>query len=254
MLRAGVCVTELAFDVAWLAVGLGERPPALTMASPGSSFAERRVLEEQAWEELHRVGLAQQGRLEHETFDVLSLLDNASRELYGYFAAGENTPWTVTAAIRDDDAVLARVADGWVSLDPVRATNVVESVLRVLPALNKAPGATLSAPLSAARGHTPQSEGVLQRSDGGGGDARAGERIRQALGRPRLGGGQFYAAGRDRWGKRSRNPALVSVVDTVDGRYLSETRSNDRGEPWVVLAPADESALSRGFNGLLSAL
>jgi len=48
MLRAGVCVTELAFDVAWLAVGLGGRPPALTMASPGSSFAERRVLDESA--------------------------------------------------------------------------------------------------------------------------------------------------------------------------------------------------------------
>ncbi len=254
MLCTPVSITSLAFDVAWHAARLDDKPPALTVPSPGSTFTERRLLEQQGWEELHRLGLAQHGRLHGDASDALVTLGGASRELYGFFGGAEDEPRSVIAASRGDDAVLALLDDGCVTMESVRATNLAEAVLSVLPRLNKAPGPALSAPLSAAHGDAAEGGSVLQRSDGGTGDAAAGQRMRRALDRPRIGGGQFYSAGRDRWGKRGRNPALVSMVDTVDGRYIAETRPSDRGEPWVILAPADNGALMRAFNGLLGAL
>lgn len=253
MLRSRVCLSELAFDVAWLAAGLGARPSALTMPSPGATFAERRQLEEQAWSELHRAGLTRHGALDGDVAAAIGVLDRAAYELYGYFAAAEEKPWSVTVAVRGDTAVLARVDNGTVTMESIRPTNVCEALLATLPALGKASGTALSAPQNIVNGAERSSDSILQRSGGPEGDARAAERMRAALARPRLGGGQFYSARRDRWGKRTRNATVVSVVDTVDGRYLAETRRNAHGEPWAMLVPADGPVLVNAFETLLAA-
>lgn len=251
MLKAWVNVSGLAFDVAWLAAGLERRPPALLMPSPGATVEERRALEQQAWAELHQSGAARQGRLARDFSDALTVLGWASQELYGFFGPAGGATCAVIAGTRGQDAVLAIVGDGRVDLATIRATNVSESVLSVLPGHPKGHGPTLSAPLSAAEGHPVSDGSILQRSDGGGGDAGTGARIRHVLNQPRVGGGQFYAASRDRWGKRTRNPAFLTIVDNGDGRYLAEKRPNDRGEPWVILAPADDGLLVRAFGTML---
>jgi hypothetical protein len=245
-------MSALAFDVAWAAAGLDDKPPALAMPSPGATLEERRAVEEQAWAELHHSGLAHQGLLRGDTRDALTLLGGASRELYGFFGPAQVKPGSVIAAASGEDAVFARLHEDTVELEPIRATNLAPSVAEGLPALGKGQGPALSAPLSAVLGNAGSGDSILQRSDGGGGGNAAGARIRRVLERPRLGGGQFYAATRDRWGKRTRHPAFIAILDTADGRYLIEQRAANTQEPWLILSPASTDVIIRAFDGLLT--
>ncbi len=69
--------------------------------------------------------------------------------------------------------------------------------------------------------------------------AAPAEQLRRLLQQQRLGGGQLYAAARDRYGKRSRCRAPLTYMDLESGRYLSLQQPGQDGSPWVTVLPAE---------------
>lgn len=243
-------MSALAFDVAWAAAGLGEKPTALNVPSPGATFEQRRHLEEQAWVELHRNGLAHQGRLRDDTYDVLLALSRPPRELYGYFGPVADKPDSLMVVRGGASTVFARVGRDVVVLERVESAMLATVMAERLPATGKGRGPSRSAPVNEVLGQVRPDQGILQRSSGG--PSAAAENIRRVLEQVRVNAGQFYSATRDQLGKRTRSADFIAVIDTVDGRYLIEKRANDSPEPWLVLSPADTGTVARGFDTLLS--
>lgn len=249
---ASMNMSAVAFDVAWSAAALGDLPTPLSVPAWGPTMAQRRQLEEQAWNELHRCGLAHGRELSQSTQQALRVLGDASVELYGYFGPEEQPPMSVMAAARGDVAVLACVHQNRYDITQIWPSALAESVAATLPMLGQGPGQALNASERAARGPTQDSGSILQPVGAGSANAAAGERIRRVLSQPRLGVGQFHCARRDRHGKRTRDPVMLAVLDTTNGRYVLERRGLSSPEPWLIVSPADLTVLTRALHTLLS--
>ncbi len=245
-------MSAVAFDVAWSAAALGDLPTPLSVPAWGPTMAQRRQLEEQAWNELHRSRLAHGGELSQSTLQALRVLSDASAELYGYFVPQGAPPMPVMAAARGDVAVRACARDNRYDIIQIWPSAMAESVAATLPRLAQGPGQALNASERAARGHSQDSGTIMQTAGAGSANAAAGERIRHILSQPRLGVSQFHCARRDRDGKRTRDPVMLAVLDTTNGRYVIERRGLSSPEPWLVVSPADLTVLTRALHTLLS--
>ncbi|GGM81668.1 hypothetical protein GCM10012275_60390 [Longimycelium tulufanense] len=242
MLRASVALSTLAYDVLWHHHQFGEKPNALHTLSPGATHEERAVLEHQAWNELAHHGLMHRGRVDEDLLDALALLARPAEEVYGWInhATGEDV--SVLAATLGSNAVLAILTDGILHLHPLCSTAVVDAVVAVLPKIPPARGPSLTLPaeqlVGARAGPSGWCEDVRPAS------AEDHSRLHHVLGLPRTSGAQLHVALRDRHGRRHRAAHPLAVLDTTEGRWMSQLRPATQGRPWVVLAPAESRLLS----------
>ncbi|SHG61082.1 ESX secretion-associated protein EspG [Streptoalloteichus hindustanus] len=242
MLRASVALSVLAYDVLWQHHGLDEKPNALHTPSPGATEEERAVLEHQAWQELDRSGLVHNGRIDEDLVEALSLLARPAEEVYAWVNQTEGPDYTVLAALRGGDAVLAVLTREELRLHPVRPTALVETLVSALPDVPAARGRSLSTPADQLSQPPADPDNWLEEvrpidSDGNG-------QAHNVLALPRTGGGQLHVAVRDRLGQRRRAPHPVTFIDTTEGRWLTQLRPDPHRQPWVVLTPADSRLLT----------
>ncbi|MCP2262154.1 EspG family protein [Streptoalloteichus tenebrarius] len=243
MLRASVALSALAFDVLWQDERLGDKPNPLSCPSPGATYEERAELERTAWAELEQVGLARHGRADEDLVEALHLVRRPAVELFGW-VNGEGGHWSLLAAAAGPSAVLAVFANDTLELHPVRVDALAEVVVSALPEVAPARGHALSVPVDAVSGPRDDGESgsFLHHAAGGGGGPEV-TRFRQVMSAERRGVAQLYAAVRDSYGQRRRVDRPLTVLDTVDGRWLVQRRPGNPGPDWLVAAPVDRRLL-----------
>ncbi|GGM82403.1 ESX secretion-associated protein EspG [Longimycelium tulufanense] len=242
MLRASVALSTLAFDVLWQHHEFGEKPNALYTPSPGATHEERGVLEQQVWGELAHHGLIHRGRVDEDLLDTLALLARPGEEVYGWINHATGADVSVLAATLGSNAVLALLSEGVVQLRPVRVTAVVDAVVAVLPQVPSARGPSLTLP--ADQLDTPRTGPSRWFEDVRPASAEEHRRLHHVLALPRTSGAQLHVAVRDRSGRRRRARYPLTVLDTTEGRWMSQLRPATQGHPWVVLAPVHARLLS----------
>ena len=233
-------ISALEFDVVWEHYhGLDQMPLVLKVPSPGRTDDERKSIVRGVWDDLARRGLGTPMEPHPGLLDLLRLLRRPDREIDGRLWLGGELRLLVAAT--GDEAVLATLSHGRLTLRPADATGLPRFALSVLPPAPAGPGQSITLPTAdftaAAREAHKQEELATELRSRGVRDADAkalAEMIGDIVNR-----GQYGTASRDRWGRRVRAHRVISFFDTADGRYLQVRRPADDNEPWTTISPAD---------------
>ncbi|MGH3722145.1 MAG: ESX secretion-associated protein EspG [Pseudonocardiaceae bacterium] len=233
---------------------------------PGGSertIAEHTADQQRAWEALRSRGLAGTRQLAPELEDALHLIARPAAELN----ARLNLPGgkrTVVGCARGEHAAVAELGEFGMRIKAVRGTALPTAVAEVIP--DRQPlaepanrqsggGAAVSVPaefLADQQGMTgAEVERALLR---GGTRPDDAHRFRSMLQGPKLGGGKFGAARRDRQGGRRVAEFVVAYYETERGGYtLEQKRGVDRSR-WYTLAPASRPQLAQRLAHLLDSI
>jgi hypothetical protein len=257
VLRTKVAIPVVALYNAWQAEGLPTLHNALLaqVDFDGDQLAEGDVtvladLARRGWAELERLGLARGRQVHADLGRSLRLIANASTEYYAFFNQGDDEARSALVVQSGDDALRVVLrADKHFVLEPVRAEDAVPSLVSALPEAKPGRGGVLSLPADALsdkpRQPRPDEDGgsFLQASRPTGAHVAEVQQVRKLLAEQRLGGGQLYAARRDRFGRKQRCAAPLTYFDTITGRYLSAKTTGGDGTPWITVQPADFTTL-----------
>jgi hypothetical protein len=236
-----VTISALEFDVLWEHLGMEypTMPLVLKVPSPGKTDDERAAIVLRAWTGLEQRGLGGPVSMDPTLTRLLLLLSHADREIDGRLWVGGEV--RVFAAATGEDAVLATLSNGSLTLRGAEASGLPRFALSMLPAVPAGPGKSITLPTedfeAAAKEATKQSElaPALQARGVRAEDANTlAEMIGDVVNR-----GQYGTAARDRWGRRVRVARVISFFDTADGRYLQVRREEDGSPPWTTISPAD---------------
>lgn len=232
-------ISALEFDVLWEHYELDQMPLVLKVPSPGRTDEERKRIVRGAWDDLARRGLGTPVDPHPALPHLLRLLRRADREIDGRLWLGREV--RLLAAATGDEAVLATMADGRLTLRPADSTGLPRFALSVLPSALAGPGQSItlrSADFAAAAQEASKQDelaGALRDRGVRDTDATAlADMIGDIVNR-----GQYGSAVRDRWGRRVRAARVISFFDTEDGRYLQVRREAENDEPWTTISPAD---------------
>lgn len=202
------------------------------------------MLTRQAMDELAAAGLAHRGRIDPDLLDTWELLARAKREYYGWFTPDGVDEHAVVVAAAGEDAVIGVTNGAALALTPIRPTALAESLILALPQVEPARHPSISVPREAfdavLHGDGDVSS-VLVKTVGSTGrhDADARQLV-DLLRRPRRGGGQFFAACRDRLGVRVRSHRPLNYLDTGHGRTLLTEAPSGDGRCWVLAVAGDD--------------
>ncbi|MEV4311784.1 ESX secretion-associated protein EspG [Actinocrispum sp. NPDC049592] len=240
-----ITVSALEFDVLWEHLGLAdEMPLAVKVPSPGATHTERRGLVAQAWAEIERRGLGRPVDLHPAVGQGLNVLARPDREVDGRTWLGRSVRFL--AASRGDDAVLAILADDYVTIHSVPATSLPSVAVGVLAQVPAGPGQSVSlltadfdAAANGAGGTQVGFENALRNR----GIRQDDVETLSTMIKDVVATGNFGAAARDKWGKRHRAERVVSFFDTEEGRYLQVRRPSPDGSVWTTIAPTDNRRL-----------
>jgi ESX secretion-associated protein EspG len=245
-------LSELEFDVLWEHLRLEEMPLAVKVPSPGKTYRERESVAGTVWESLAGRGLVG-GRdgIDPDLVDLLCVLDRPDYELDARLWLDGGVRALVAAKGRD--GVLARLADGQLSLTPVAVDALPRAAMSLLPELAAGPGYSISVPsaeldTAAAEAEAADELSWVLRDHGV--DPQDADELAAMVGNVRR-RGQFGAAARDRWGRRHRPGRVIGFFDTPRGRYVQIRRAESGGVAWSTIAPADERRLAQHVVDLL---
>lgn len=216
--------------LAWLlaAERIGEPHPVLASTAVWRPRAEEQALDERTRDEIAALGwYDRKGTLDAEVTATLVMLCRATSEFFGWISRGEATAGVLTAglgrhgilAVRDGDAV-------W--LNHIGRTALARTLVGQLPDVPAGPGQPITVPRTPAP-RTTVRVGALAP------DVR---RVRHLVALPRTGGGELYAAARDRLGRYLVSEP-VRYADTRDGRYVTVSATQDQ----LTVSPAGPSEL-----------
>jgi hypothetical protein len=246
-------LSELEFDVLWEHLRLPEMPLAIKVASPGKTHVEREDITRTVWDSLADRGLVGRSRgVDPSLVDLLGLLDQPDYELDARLWLDGGVRALVAA--KGSDAVLARLADGCLSLTPVEISSLPRAALSLLPELPAGPGYSITVPsadldAAAAEAETADELGWILRDHGVSPDEA--DELAAMVGNVRR-RGQFGAAARDQRGRRHRPDRVIGFFDTPRGRYVQIRRAKPGGVAWSTVAPADERRLGQHITDLLN--
>jgi hypothetical protein len=237
-------ISTLEFDVLWEHYhGVDQMPLVLRVPSPGRTDDERKRIVRGVWDGLASRGLGSPVDANPLLVHLLSLLRRPDREIDGRLWLGGEV--RLLTAATGDDAVLAVLANGRLTLRPAEATGLPRFALLPLPSVAAGPGQSITLPTAdfeaAAKEARKQEELAVELRNRGvrSGDAQAlAEMIGDIVNR-----GQYGNAYRDRWGRRVRAPRVISFFDTEAGRYLQIRRESEESEPWTTISPANPRRL-----------
>ncbi|PXY21070.1 ESX secretion-associated protein EspG [Prauserella muralis] len=242
--RAVLPVTALAAVVA--RQGLGELHIAVQPEPVWIPPGDRPDAESAVDTALAEAGLLEgRGRVDADFLDWLPLLTNATIEYYGWLSQNDTT-WSVLAAGRGLQGVLAVRSGDWVTLLPANHNRLAETLAAHLPELYPGGGSHWSVRVIDLEeaGRHPANERSLPP------DVRE---IVKVVQRPVTGAGELYVAERDHLGRYTRLREPLHYVDTDWGRYLNYTNGSG-AEAEVHIAPGSASAIATELDKLRATL
>jgi ESX secretion-associated protein EspG len=251
--REPISLSALEFDVLWEHLNLGTMPLVVKVPSPGKTDEERAELEEQAWADMASRGLGRKVDLDPDLEPMLRLLARPDREVDGrtYVDRGIR----LLACSVGDEAALAVLSEGSLTLQRASAANLAGAALRVLPARSAGPGRSVtlrSEDFEAAANDVSRTrEGFRAALLERGVRTDDADALTEMIDDVRA-TGNFGAAARDRLGRRQRADRVVSFFDTDEGRYVQIRRKSADGNLWTTISPADSRKLVHHIDELLT--
>jgi hypothetical protein len=248
-----ITISALEFDVLWEHLGLEEEMPlAVKVPSPGATHTERGQLVEQAWAGIERRGLGRAVDLHPGIGNGLHVLARPDREVDGRTWLGRSVRFL--AAARGEEAVLAILADDYLTIHSVSPTALPSVAVGVLAQVAAGPGHSVSLPSADFETAANNAGGTKQGFE----NALRNRGVREddvttlaAMINDVEATGNFGAAARDKWGKRHRAERVVSFFDTEEGRYVQVRRASPDGSVWTTIAPTDNRRLVHHVEQLL---
>ncbi|MBV8539083.1 MAG: ESX secretion-associated protein EspG [Pseudonocardiales bacterium] len=233
---------------------------------PGGSertAEEHTAAQRRAWEALRARGLAGTRQLAPELEDALHLIARPAAELNARLDLPDGKR-TVVGCARGEHAALAELGEFGMRIRAARDTALPTAVADVIPdrlplaepaTRTMGSGTAVSVPaelLADQEGMTGvEVERALLR---GGTRPDDAHRFRTMLQGPKLGGGKFGAARRDRRGGRRVAEFVVTYYETERGGYtLEQKRGVDRSR-WYTLASASRPQLAQRLAHLLNSI
>jgi hypothetical protein len=248
-----ISLSALEFDVLWEHLQLGSMPLVVKVPSPGKTFEERETLEQQAWSDLEGRGLGRPVAVHPEIEHLLRLLARPDHEVDAR-AYVERSVRLVVASVGDDAAV-AVLSDGQLTLRRATAAGLASVAVGQLPARPAGPGQSVSlrsddfeAAATAAGGTQQGFRAALLARGVREDDANALTSMINDV----QGTGNFGAAARDRLGRRQRADRVVSFFDTEAGRYVQVRRMSQDGNLWTTISPADNRKIVQHVEQMLA--
>lgn len=254
-LSGGVLLSAGEYLVAWQHLGLGLvhwnlQPP----SGPQRSAEESAAAHQRAWAVLQARGLAGVRRLAPELEDALRLIAQPAVELNARLDLPGGR-CTVVGCARGEYAALAELSEGGMRIHSVRPTALPIVVAGTVPEQPAGSGTAVSVPadlLPDDQGLTGgEVESALRRGGVRADDAR---RLRAMLHGPKLGGGTFGAARRDRHGSRCVAEFVLTYYVTDCGGYTIEQKRGVDRSRWYTLAPASHPQLGQRLARLLDTI
>ncbi|WP_075737903.1 MULTISPECIES: ESX secretion-associated protein EspG [Actinoalloteichus] len=239
----------------------------LTPASDlGAPDAERSDSHREAWLELDAMGLLDRGEPIPFLATAFHALHRPSRSVTGSFLV-KSLRLNAIAAASGEFAVLATQSESSgttetdlsMTIERIRPTSLARVVIEVLPPVQAGQGTVVRLPSHYIQRATD--EGILDTARLPSAIASAGLRhedaevLERVLTAPREREGQISATGFDPLACRTTDAAYrVEFLDTADGRYLTQHRTEPDGREWFTLAPADRTMLIGQVEILLSSI
>jgi hypothetical protein len=255
VLRSRVVLPVVSVYNAWQAEGLPELHRALItqIDFDTSDVAEGDLnsavsLFQQGWAALEQFGLARGREVHPDLGRSLRLVAEAGTDYWAFFNHGDEPTRSALVSVSGDNAIrIILTADKQFIMEPVRPEDAPQALVAALPEVPPGKGQPISLPadaLNQPRHQRAEGDGFLQANRyATTPQEQQVAALKKLLAEPRLGGGQLYAARRDRFGKKVRCPKPLTFFDTVGGRYLQFQVSSSSG-PWHTVQAADFATMT----------
>ncbi|MGQ0838440.1 ESX secretion-associated protein EspG [Actinokineospora sp.] len=229
---------------------LGEPHTVFTGGERYFSPRFRQETDARSRRELDAAGVNTPRGVDEEFLGLLSVIQRAAVEYYGWLHDAEG-PYSVLAAAAGRSAALAQRIDDKVSIERIDPAKVLDSFVYRLPNVPASRGEPISVPAADLRPQ-PRADGFSMSRPR---SARppAARRLEALMRAPRVGGGRLYTARRDHRGKRVRAADWVSVIDVPDGRW-AVYQAPGRGERSVTAVPGTPQLIGRRLAELHQAI
>jgi hypothetical protein len=242
-----------AVDILWEDLKLGAIPFPLEVPGYGDTAEERARIRTAVYGQLESRGLAHSGRPTSGLATALRLLaaPNISIDLVALARLEDSQPIRAVVGARGKNAVLA-VQSRLVTVSVLRETQIVGSIVNLLPPNRSGPGQSISLPASllgdqpaprAGRHRAAPARGVLSTATRPADHATELRFLQAVLERPLIRAGTIGVLLRDEHGKIQRLPG-IGFFDTDQGRYTTSSLRGPDGEDWTTLTPTDNARLT----------
>lgn len=258
-LRSGALeLTAEQYLLAWKHLQLGQvhwnlQPP--HRVEQQRTTEESTAAQQQTWDALRARGLAGSRQLAPELEDALHLIARPAAELTAQLDWPDDKH-TIVGGARGEHAAVAELSAFGMRIRTTRATALPIAVAEAIPDRAMSSGTAVSVPAEILADHQHGLTGAeLERAllhDG----ARPDDvrRFRTMLQGPKLGGGKFGAAWRDRHGSRRVADFVITYYETERGGYTIEQKRGVDGSRWYTLAPAARPQLAQRIAHLLDSI
>ncbi|MGA9310016.1 MAG: ESX secretion-associated protein EspG [Pseudonocardiaceae bacterium] len=258
-LRSGALeLTAEQYLLAWKHLQLGQvhwnlQPP--HRVEQQRTTEESTAAQQQTWDALRARGLAGSRQLAPELEDALHLIARPAAELTAQLDWPDDKH-TIVGGARGEHAAVAELSAFGMRIRTTRATALPIAVAEAIPDRAMSSGTAVSVPAEILADHQHGLTGAeLERALLHGG-ARPDDvrRFRTMLQGPKLGGGKFGAAWRDRHGSRRVADFVITYYETERGGYTIEQKRGVDGSRWYTLAPAARPQLAQRIAHLLDSI
>ena len=220
-----------AVDILWEDLGLGAVPTPFEIRSVGTTMDERAAIRRDVWLDLTERGLARRGRLEPEIEDRLAVLVRYNSAIGAFGVLDDEQVLRARVSGNGQFAVLAVQSPKKMHIEVVRSHRLIASILGLLPATKPFPGRLVT---------VPDQDPIPD-----------DEQARRMLASKRERAGYFTAYGLGPRGRAVQSPELA-WTDTVQGRFISRSRTSGSGEQFTTHEPATHAIMVRGLRELLA--
>lgn len=258
VLPGEIALSRHCWDMVRQRHGIEEQHYVLHVPVPEITQDEYLAAEPRLFHELSRAGFATGTTVHGGLLSVMRLLARSPVELHGWVGYHDGgTTGVVAAGDGHANAVLATLDERTMRLRPIRPDKLAEALVDLLPPMNPARGQSITVPTDAyqnmvdrPRTEDRESGGWLQQNIPADRLNQELTAMRRLMSQPRLGGGRFYAAARDRLGRRFKSQYPITYLDLESGRWLVQQKPSDTGNPWVVAVPATPESMVAALTDL----
>ncbi len=232
------------YNALWRRLQLGDKQLLLDIPDHGTTYAERNMLDGQAWRRLQQRGIVVGPRVAPEVEDLFGTLARPALEADLRVRTPAGPAEQVLACAAGMVGAVAMLTAHGLTVEPAPPNGLARALLNKLPDHPPTPGNAISVPAELVdRAGGLGADGALAELEKVGlrwSDAR---RLTEWLKSGTVRTATIGAAMRSRTGRRHRVPDVLTVFDADAGRYLLRRRRTPNGAT-LLIAPGEGQRLA----------